>query len=319
MNEVLCEYRRAGRVESLHRVSIAALEAGKPALVRGRVDDPVFMRSCAKPFQCLSVLESGAADAYGLGGEEIALIGGSHLGEPEHVRAASSILAKAKLRVSQLQCGAHPPIGSRGLRELIRRGQEPTAIHNNCSGKHAGMLAATRFMRAPLDSYLKPSHPLQVANRKNVARFAGMKPAAIEIGIDGCSAPTFGLPLRAMARAMAAFTSEPGTPQRVRDAMMTHPTMVGRPCATLMASAPGRILGKVGAEGVYVCGFPGRDAGFALKVHDGGARAFLPILHAVIRKLGWLEKEELARLAKAADGVLKNHAGRVVGEVRVVL
>ena len=319
MNELLCEYRRAGRLESVHRVSLVALEAGKPALVRGSVDEPVFMRSCAKPFQCLTVVESGAADAYGLAEEEIAVIGGSHPAEPEHVSAVASILKKAKLKVSDLQCGAHPPSGSRGLRELIRSGQEPTAIHNNCSGKHSGMIAATRFMRAPLGSYLKPTHPLQKANVRNVARFSGMKPGDLKLGVDGCSAPTFGLPLRAMARAMAAFTTEPGTPKRVRDAMMAHPVMVGRPCVTIMTAAPGRILAKGGAEGVYVCGFPGRNAGLALKVHDGNARPWTAILSAVIRKLGWLEKDDLARLAKAADGVLKNHAGRAVGEVRVVL
>ncbi len=319
MNELLCEYRRAGRVESVHRVSIAALEAGKPVLLRGSVDEPVFMRSCAKPFQCLTVLESGAADAYGFSADEIAVIGGSHPGEPEHVRAASSILKKAKLKVSDLQCGVHPPSGSRGLRELLKSGQEPTAIHNNCSGKHSGMLAATRFMRAPLKTYLSPSHPLQKGNLRNVARFAGLKPAELRLGVDGCSAPTFGLPLRAMARALAAFTTEPGTPQRVRDAMMAHPVMVGRPCVTIMSAAPGRILAKGGAEGVYVCGFPGRNAGLALKVHDGNARPWTAILSAVIRKLGWLEKDDLARLSKAADGILKNHAGRAVGEVRVVL
>src|SRR5262249_25758022 len=198
-------------------------------------------------------------------------------------------------------------------------GKEPTAIHNNCSGKHSGMVSATRFMRAPLESYLRPSHPLQKANRNNVARFAEVKPAAIEIGIDGCSAPTFGIPLRAMARAIASFSSSPGTPQRVRDAMMAHPAMVGRPCVTLMSAAPGRLLAKGGAEGVYLCGFPGKDAGIALKVEDGNARAWVHVLYAVIRRLGWLEKDDLARLAKAADPDLKNHAGRRVGEIRVKL
>jgi L-asparaginase II len=172
-------------------------------------------------------------------------------------------------------------------------------------------------MRAPLDTYLQPTHPLQKRNRANVARFAEMKPESIEIGIDGCSAPTFGLPLRAMARAIASFASTPGTPQRVRDAMMAHPAMVGRPCVTLMSAAPGRLLAKGGAEGVYLCGFPGRNAGLALKVEDGNARAWVHVLHAVIRKLGWLGKEDLARLATSADPDLKNHAGRRVGEIRV--
>ena len=317
MKELLCQYHRNGDVESVHRVSLVALRDGKPEMVRGSVDHAVFMRSCAKPFQGLTVVESGAADAYGFSGDEIAVICGSHPGESEHVRAASSILKKAKLTVGHLQCGAHPPTGSRGLRDLLKSGKEPTAIHNNCSGKHSGMVSATRFLRAPLGTYLKPGHPLQKRNLANVARFAGVKPASIEIGIDGCSAPTFGLPLRAMARAIASFGSAPGTPKRVRDAMMAHPAMVGRPCVTLMSAAPGRLVAKGGAEGVYLCGFPGLNAGIALKVEDGNARAWVHVLHAVIRKLGWLQKDDLARLSKAADPLLKNHAGRKVGEVLV--
>ena len=319
MNELLCEYHRNGDVESVHRISLVALEAGKPAMVRGSVDHPVFMRSCAKPFQGLSVVESGAADAYGFAADEIAIICGSHPGEPEHVRAASSILKKAKLTVGHLQCGAHPPSGTRGLRELLKSGKEPTAIHNNCSGKHSGMVSATKFLRAPLDSYLKRGHPLQKRNLANIARFAEVKPASIEVGIDGCSAPTFGLPLRAQARAIASFSSAPGTPKRVRDAMMAHPVMVGRPCVTLMSAAPGRLVAKGGAEGVYLAGFPGKNAGLALKVEDGNARAWVHVIYAVLRKLGWLEKEDLSRLAKAADPLLKNHAGRTVGEIRVKL
>ncbi len=319
MKELLCEYFRAGRLESVHSVSIVALDRGRPALVRGHVDEPVFMRSCAKPFQCLSVMESGAVDAYGLTTEETAVICGSHPAEPEHVRAVGSILKKARLKVDDLQCGAHPPSGSRGLRDLIRSGKEPTAIHNNCSGKHSGMVAAAKFMRAPLATYLNPSHPLQRANLKNVGRFAGIKPGQIRLGTDGCSAPTFALPLRAMARAIASFTSAQGTPRRIRDAMMAHPSMVGRPCVTLMSAAPGRLVAKGGAEGVYLVGFPGREAGIALKVADGNARAWVHVLHAAIRKLGWLDREDLARLQKAADPVLKNHAGRVVGRIRVVL
>src|SRR5262249_26045906 len=152
-------------------------------------------------------------------------------------------------------------------------GKEPTVLHNNCSGKHSGMVAASKFMRAPVGTYLKPSHSLQKANIANMARFSGEK--KFPLGTDGCSAPTFALPLRAMARALATFCETPGTPKRVRDAMMAHPQMVGRPCALIMSSAPGRILAKAGAEGMYVCGFPGRDAGLALKVEDGNSRAWL--------------------------------------------
>jgi L-asparaginase II len=319
MTELRCEFLRAGRVESVHHVSLAAVERGRAVLKRGRVDVPVFMRSCAKPFQCLTTVESGAADAYGFSGDEIAVVAGSHPGEAEHVRAVASILKKSGVKAAALRCGVHPPSGPKAQRELARLGKSPTVLHNNCSGKHSGMLAASRFMGAPAETYLEPAHPLQRANLKNLSRFSGVAASKIPLGVDGCSAPTFALPLLAMARALAAFCREPGTPKRVRDAMMANPVMVGRPCSTIMASAPGRILAKAGAEGVYVCGFPGRDAGLALKVEDGNPRPWLPVLHAVLRKLGWLAPEDLSGLGKAAAPVLKNHAGLRVGEVRVLL
>jgi L-asparaginase II len=277
------------------------------------------MRSCAKPFQCYGVVESGAADAYGFTAEEIAVIAGSHPGEPVHVAAVASILKKARINRDLLQCGVHPPSGMKGLRELHRAGKEPTVLHNNCSGKHSGMVATAKFMELPLEGYLKPSHPLQKANLRNLARFAGVDVRGIAPGVDGCSAPTFALPLRAMARAMAAFVEEPGTARRVCDAMMAHPSMVGRPCVNLMSSAPGRIVTKGGAEGVHISGFPGRAAGIALKVVDGNARAWVHVIHAVVRKLGWLEKEDLERLRGVADPRLKNHAGKEVGEIRVIV
>ncbi|HZE96407.1 MAG TPA: asparaginase [Planctomycetota bacterium] len=319
MKPILCEFLRAGRPEAVHHVSLAAVENGRTVLARGDVDHPVFLRSCAKPFQCLSVVESGAADAYGFVPEEISVIAGSHSGEAEHVRAVSSILKKAGLLPAALQCGVHPPSSPRALRDLYKAGKEPTVLHNNCSGKHSGMVAATKFMRAAVGTYLKPTHPLQRGNLANLARFSGLPEKRIPVGIDGCSAPTFALPLKATAAALARFCGTPGTPKRVRDAMMSHPRMVGRPCSTIMGSAPGKILAKAGAEGVYVCGFPGRDAGLALKVEDGAARAWLPVLYEAIRKLGWLEKGELSGLGKAASTTLRNHAGIVVGEVRVRL
>jgi L-asparaginase II len=317
MSDLLCSFLRGGRLESVHRVSLAAIQNGKAVYVRGDVDTPVFLRSCAKPFQALSVVESGAADAYGFTPEEIAVIAGSHPGEAEHLRAVSSILKKAKLTPAALQCGIHAPSGAKAARELIRSGKEPSVLHNNCSGKHSGMVAAVKFMRAPLESYLKPSHPLQKANLRNLERFTGIKASKIPLGVDGCSAPTFAVPLRAIAKAVASFCETPGTPRRIRDAMMAHPVMVGRPCATIMSAVPGRLLAKAGAEGVYILGFPGRNAAIALKIEDGNARAWLPVLHAAVGRLGWLEKAGLSRLGLAASTVLKNHAGLKVGEIKV--
>ncbi len=319
MNDILCEVRRGGLVESLHRGAVAVVAGRRLLYARGPAGAPVFMRSCAKPFQSCTVVESGAVDAFGFVPEEIAVMSGSHLGEPEQVRAVSSMLARAGLGPEALRCGVHPPISPRGLRELHRAGGEATVLHNNCSGKHAGMVAASKHLGAPVESYLDPKHPLQEANLRNLSEFAGVRAASIRIGIDGCSAPTFGLPLRAIARAVAAFVSVDGAARRVREAMMAHPAMVGRPCAQLMSGAPGRILGKVGAEGVYICGLPARGVGIALKVADGNVRPALPLLAALFRKLRLLEPRDLEAVDRIADPVVRNHAGLEVGELRVRL
>jgi len=314
---VRCEVRRGGRVESVHAVRAAAWEGGRLRLARGDVREPVYLRSAAKPFQGCAVLESGAADAFGLSEPELAVMCGSHGGERGQVRAAASILRKAGLGPEALRCGAHPPSSPGALRALHAARGEPTALHNNCSGKHAGMLAAARHEGAPLGTYLEPGHPVQRRNLGVVARFTGIPARRIRLGVDGCSAPTFGVPLAASARAIAEFCAEDGAAGRVRGAMMRHPSMVGRPCLGIMSAAPGRLLGKVGAEGVYVLGVAGSALGLALKVEDGSFRPLVPVLAALVGRLGWLRRAEQAALERASDPVLRNHAGLVVGELSV--
>jgi L-asparaginase II len=303
-------------VESVHAGAVAVVEGDRTLYARGPVDERFYLRSCAKPFQSWTVVDCGAADACGLAAEEIAVMSGSHGGEPEHVRAVASILRKARMKPSALRCGTHPPISPKGLKALARDGKEPGVLHNNCSGKHAGMVAAARHLGARVETYLDPRHPLQRRNLETVARFSGVPARRIGLGVDGCSAPTFALPVRAMARAIGRFCAEDVPARRVREAMMAHPAMVGRPCVQLMSAAPGKVLGKVGAEGVYVCGLPGRGIGIALKVADGSVRPVVHVLAALFRKLGLLGKPDLARLEKVADPVLRNHAGLVVGELR---
>ena len=316
MNDVEVVYRRGGRPESVHHVRVAVAEGKKKLLAAGDTAEDVFMRSSAKPFQALAVVESGAADAYRLSEDELAIVCGSHGADDVHVRAVTSILEKAGVEAGALRCGAHPPTSPRALKELYAKGGEPTVLHNNCSGKHAGMLAAAKKLGAPLDGYLDPKHPLQKANAAAVARFCGVK--AVKLGTDGCSAPNFAVPLAAMARAMAAFASGDGPERRVRDAMMAHPVMVGRPCVNVMSAAPGKIVAKAGAEGVYLAGLPGAGVGLALKAIDGAARPLLHVLAAVLRKLRLLSKAELDLLAKTADPVIRNHAGLAVGDIKVL-
>ncbi len=317
MSDILCEIRRGPIVESVHRVSAAVVAGGRVVLSRGITDAPVLLRSCAKPFQAVTVVESGAADAFGLDGAELAVACGSHSGETRHVRAVASILRKAGVKPAALQCGIHPPLSVRGLRDLYRARKEPAALHNNCSGKHAGMLAAARRLGAPLRTYLDRGHPVQRMNLAGVARWTGIPERKIPVGIDGCSAPSFAVPLRAMARAMAAFCREDGAARRIRGAMTAHPAMVGRFCADLMKAGKGRIVAKGGAEGVYVCGLPETGAAIALKVEDGSNRPWAFVLAALFRELGLLGGADLAQVGKLAIPAVRNHAGRIVGDVRV--
>lgn len=310
MNPVLCEVRRGGRVESVHRGAVVVMEGKRVLFARGDVGRPVFMRSCAKPFQCLTVVESGAADAFRLAPEELAIISSSHGGERHQVRAVLSVLKKGRLAPGALQCGAHPPYSSKALRELHRSGKPPSALHNNCSGKHSGMLCAALHQGFSIATYLDPKHPVQRENLETVARFTGVPSRKIGLGIDGCSAPTFALPLRAMARGMAAFCAEKGAPQRVREAILGNLPMAGRLAGEVMSALPGKVLAKEGAEGAHLCGLSGSDVAVALKIEDGSSRPVVYLLAAIFKKL------KLGDLSRLADPVLKNHAGRVVGEIR---
>jgi len=317
MSDILCEFRRAGRVEAVHAVSAVVMERGRVLMARGDADTAVFMRSCAKPFQALAVVESGAAEAFALTGAELAVVCGSHSGEKVHEEAVRSILRKAGLTPAALRCGTHPPISAKGLRQLYGAGREPSAVHNNCSGKHAGMLAAARRLGLSVRDYLDPAHPVQRMNLVNVAGFAEVPEREIGIGTDGCSAPNFALPLRAMARAMGNFCSSNGGAARLRGAMTRHPRIVGRFCADLMIAGRGRIVAKGGAEGAYLLGLPGRGAAIALKVADGNSRPWPHVIAALLRELGLLGKEDLSRVEKLAAPGLRNCAGREVGDVRV--
>jgi L-asparaginase II len=319
VDEIRVEFTRGGRTESVHRVSLAVVEGRRVVLSRGEVRRPVFMRSCAKPFQSVTVLETGAADAFGFVPPEIAVMSGSHGGESEQVAAVQSMLRKAGLGPETLRCGTHPPSSARALKALYRSRKEPTVLHNNCSGKHSGMVSATRHLGADLKTYLNPSHPLQRRNVATVSRFSGVPARRIGLGTDGCSAPTFAIPLAAMARGIALLALEDGPARRVRESMMAHPGMVGRPCVNVMSAAPGRIVAKGGAEGVYLCGLVGRGIGVALKVEDGSARPWLPLVASVFARLKLLPRGDLARLENASDRVLRNHAGLSVGEIRVAL
>ncbi len=321
---------RGGILESRHRASVAAWERGRVVLALGDTRRPVYLRSAAKPFQALAFVLSGAADRYGATEEELAVVCASHGAEEVHLAAVRSLLGKGGLDPAVLRCGIHPPACTRAAVDLARSGGRPEVLHNNCSGKHTGMVLTALHRRWPLETYLDPAHPLQMENRRNLALLAGMAPEAIGLGVDGCSAPNFAIPLENAAAAFGRLSSPDASlppahaaaARRIASAMMTHPRLVawqGEGDAALMGAAPGKVVSKLGAEGVQGVGVPGRGLGIALKVEDGAARPRLPLTVALLRAAGVLSAEEAAAVGSPAEVVLRNHRGIEVGRMEITL
>ncbi len=329
---VLVEVRRGGLAEARHRGHVAVVDAdGRLVAHAGDPDHVSFWRSAAKPFQAAAVVAAGAADGFGLDGAELAVMCASHNGEEEHLETVRRLLARAGLGEGNLRCGIHPPAGEAARAALLRAGAEPGPLHNNCSGKHAGMLLLARHRGWPVKGYTDLDHPVQRAMLETVAAVAGVVPEEVALGVDGCGVPTFGLPLRRLALAFARLARPRGAPglaaplavalERVGRAMAAHPSLVagtGRFCTDLMRVTGGRLLGKVGAEGVYGVAVTDRGWGVAVKVEDGGSRGLYPAVARALELLGLLSRAEAGALAGHARPVVRNHRGEAVGEVRPV-
>lgn len=319
---------RGGIPESRHRVHIAVCDAaGRVLAAAGEPDLRAFLRSSAKPLQALPLVESGAADALGLGAQELAVACGSHLGMEMHAGTVAGLLARAGLSPEDLACGVDGPADASAAATLRREGRPPGRIHNNCSGKHAGMLACCRQMGWPTTGYMEPDHPLQRWILEIVTELAGTRP---ELGTDGCGVPTYALPLAAMATAYARLASGTALPparaaaaQRLGTAMAAHPEMVAGPGnvgTAILAAAGARLLSKGGAEGVWCLARrgPGAGLGLALKVEDGANRAAPPAALAALAALG-LDLRGDPRLAGLAHPRITNTLGAEVGDVQVRL
>lgn len=322
---------RGPLVESVHRIAACAMDADGTVLLEiGETDVPVFMRSAAKPFIAAAIVREGVAERFGLDAVEIAIVAASHNGEPGHVAAVRSILAKAQIPESALQCGAHPPYDPAAARELERSGAAPSAIHNNCSGKHAGILAMCKILGVDAAGYLSPGHPAQVRILDLCARVAGETRSEMPLAIDGCGIPVYATTLRHAARSFAALADPTGVDDAtalalatVRDAMRAHPWQVAgtNEFDTVLMTAAPAVVAKAGAEGVHGAAFVGSHCGSVLKVLDGAARAVPPAALALMRSLGVLTEAEHRALGAFERPVLRNRAGREVGvlDVRGVL
>jgi L-asparaginase II len=311
-------------VESIHRVHLAAVDAsGRLRAWSGDPERVTFMRSAAKPFQALPLVLDGACDALGISDEELAVCCGSHGGEEGHLATVRRLLERAGRREDQLACGPHPPMHRESEERLLARGDEILAIHNNCSGKHAGMLALARHRGWDPTGYHRLEHPVQQRMLTEVAHWTGIPTSRIRVAVDGCGVPCFALPLTAMARGLARLVAaarerDPG-PVRILEAMGRHPFQVagtGRLCTELMEASGGQVVAKVGAEGVYVAARRDGSVALALKVEDGSRRAAEVALIRALDVMDALGTEVGGRLGERARPVVHNTRGEPAAHLR---
>ena len=324
---ILVEVLRGDAVESFHRGIVAIADAaGAVARSLGDIDRPVYPRSALKPIQALPLIETGAAEGFDLGPEELALACGSHRGEARHVAAVAAWLAKIGLGEADLECGAHPPRHEPTWRAMLRSGATPSQLHNNCSGKHAGFLTTARWLREPTRGYIEAEHPVQQRVARAIGEMAGLDLTRAPRARDGCGIPVFALPLRALATAMArlADPSRLDEPRRVAakrllDAMAKAPFMVdgtGGMTTTVMTVAGDTARLKPGAEGVFCAALPALGLGVALKIDDGGGRAADLAMATILDRLGCFTEAQRLQLAPFLAPPLKTIAGKEAGRLR---
>jgi len=331
--EIIANVIRGETIESVHAGHLFVVDGdGRTVLELGDPATVTYFRSACKAFQAIPFITSGAADAFMFTGDEIALAVASHSGEPTHVRIAGAMLAKIGLSESDLKCGTQWPFSEVETHRMLRDGEEPTQLHNNCSGKHAAMLAFAKHIGADLASYESPDNRIQKRILRCIADFTEVPEDQIAIGIDGCAVPNFALPVSAMARSFANLVRPVRFPEvtqnacsRIVDAMVRFPELIGgstRLDTMLMQAAPGRIISKVGADGVWLCGvlpceqYP-TGLGIALKVADGDDHRARPVIAVeILRQLALLAADDLTDLSPMP---IKNRRGDFVGKIASVL
>lgn len=318
---------RGGVVESVHDADVAVVVGDRLVAWFGDPDAVHFPRSSLKPFQAYASYRCGLREAFGIepGSEELAIMSASHGATDAQCAAVRRLLAKAGLDESALRNGTHEPASAEGRRTLAREGDRPTAIHGNCSGKHAGMLAACVARGWPTEGYLNDQHPCQVHVREVLGEVFGLPPDGLPWGLDGCGLPTYAVPLRRCAAA-ASRLLVPGEEQSVTlsavgEAMRRHPRLLGDPDGfnvRLMEVAPS-VIAKSGAEAYFLVAVPARRLGVSVKIRDGSARPLAAVVIAVLRQLGALGSAEEEALAEFARPVVRTLAGVAAGEIRAVL
>ena len=312
-------------VESIHRVHVAVVHADKGLVTSaGNPAHHSFVRSSIKMFQVMPFVEGGGVERFQLTGEELALCTASHGGEPFHVAAAQSILDKARVTATALACGPHLPLHEKTANAMLAAGEAPRAIHNNCSGKHAGMLAHCVQQQWVTSGYHTVAHPMQQRVVTTLAKWMRINREDISLATDGCGLPTFAMSLDAVAEGCARFSAAVAAgdpaPSAIFNAIVAHPEYVAgtdRLDTDLMRVAGSRLFVKVGAEGFYCAGIPSMKLGVALKVEDGNKRAAEPAILAVLQAIDAIGGYEIFRLSRYSTPQLLNTLDQNVGHLRV--
>ncbi len=315
MSEITAKVIRNNRVESLHRGHIAVVDAAGNLLASlGNPDYQSYIRSAAKAIQIMPLLKAGADRHFGFTEKELTVIMASHNGEDFHIKRVASILDKIGLNAEYFKCGFHAPLHLPSAESHLKQNAPTSAIYNNCSGKHAGMLALAKFNDWPLETYLEPNHPVQERIKEMMALFSGLNEPEIGVGVDGCSAPVFYLPIQNMARMYAKLAEgKINFSRKVFDLMSANPEMIGgtdRFDTEIMRVMSGRMISKVGAEGIRCLGVRGKQPfGIALKIEDGNKRASDAVLLEVLAQLDLISEPELDALSDYRQPTIINWAG----------
>ena len=326
-NPIVVEVTRGNMVESRHRAAVAIVDAdGKLVHGWGDLEQPIYGRSAIKPLQALPLIETGAADRYGVSVAETALACASHSGEPRHVELVTAWLARIGCSVADLECGSHLPHHEPSLEALIKSGRQPDATYNNCSGKHSGFLTTARHLGEPIKGYIRYEHPVQHRILGTLEQMCGLRLGEAPRGIDGCGIPVIGIPLGNLAMAMARLADPADLPpvraaaaRRILAAMAAEPFLVagtGRFCTKVMEVVGKKVVLKTGAEGVYAAALPTLGLGVAIKVDDGAGRAAEAAMGKIMRHLQLLTADEERALAEALAPPVRNRVGLETGRVR---
>lgn len=322
----MVEVLRSGVVESIHYGDAVAIRAdGQVICSIGDHERITFFRSTSKPLQAIYFLETGIVEKFGLDLKEVAIISSSHIGENEHIQTLKGILGKIGEDESVLKCGIHEPISKEAAGRIAASGGKLTVLHNNCSGKHIGLIATSKTKGYEIEGYYKENHSVQIGAQSIIAEFANLEPSTMQKGFDGCGVPVIAAPLKNLAQAYANLCNNEfmggkyiKSQNYLLSAMTMYPEMIGgkgRTDSELMKQFGGRIICKLGDEGVFCVGVIGKGIGIALKIEDGSMRALGPAVINLLINLGIIGNNEVNELEKIWRPPVINHKGDIVGEI----